>query len=144
MRHGLALVIVALVALPAAAQVTVTGVTPSIGPTSGGTTITITGTNLAWSACFPICNQGAVVVGGVPVSVIGNSNPSSITILTPPHTAGTVDIVVFPSGYPNGFPGHRLPNAFIYSDEIPALGGSSKTLLATLLLLLGLVLVKRA
>jgi len=136
--------LVLLIALPSLAQVTLSGVTPSSGPTTGGTQITITGTGLNWSLCFPICNQGQVLVGGVPVSVLGNANPNALTITTPPHAAGTVDIVVFPSNYPNGFSGYTLTNAFTYdTSSVPALTATQLAALALLLMLTGVVAMRR-
>lgn len=143
MRTGLAILVITLLAVPALAQVTLSGVTPATGPAAGGTTITITGTNLSWSACFPVCNQGAVVIGGVAVPVGGNSNPNALTIITPPHAAGTVDVVVFPSNYPNGFAGYRLSNAFTYNDSVPALGSRERWLLAVALALCGIMVARR-
>jgi hypothetical protein len=136
------LLLITLLAIPCSAQVTLTGVTPNSGPTAGGTPITITGTGLSWSACFPICNQGLVLVGGVPVSVLGNANPNALTIVTPPHAAGTVDIVVFPSNYPNGFTGFTLANAFTYGDPVPLLGARELGALALLLASIAVVAIR--
>jgi len=144
MRSSLVVIVVlALLALPAAAQVTVTGITPATGPTVGGTTITITGTNLSWVVCFPICNPGRVVIGGVPVFVPFNSNPNALTIVTPPHAAGTVDVVVFPSDFGNGFAGYPLPNSFTYVDPAPALSTRALFLLAVALAFCGVSVVRR-
>ncbi|MBU6317248.1 MAG: IPT/TIG domain-containing protein, partial [Acidobacteria bacterium] len=66
----------------------VTAITPAIGPASGGTTITITGTGLAGAG---------VTVGGVPATGVV-ATPTSIAAKTPPGTAGSVDVVITTSG----------------------------------------------
>ncbi|MRH89328.1 cell surface protein [Nocardia sp. SYP-A9097] len=68
---------------------TVTAVSPASGPTSGGTAVTITGTNLTTT-------QSVTVDGGTaPFSVISNTEISAVT---PAGTAGAVDVVVATSG----------------------------------------------
>ncbi|MEV0537915.1 IPT/TIG domain-containing protein [Kitasatospora sp. NPDC050463] len=68
---------------------TVTAVAPSSGPTSGGTTVTVTGTGLS--------TVQSVTVDGVvaPFAVI---NDTTVSVVTPPGTAGAVDVVVTTSG----------------------------------------------
>jgi hypothetical protein len=70
----------------------VTGVSPSSGPTTGGTTVTITGTNFTGTT--------AVTFGGVAATdVTVNSAGTQITAVDPAGTAGEVDILVTtPSG----------------------------------------------
>ena len=65
---------------------TVGSVSPPSGPTAGGTSITITGTGFGSGA--------TVSLGGTPASSVTVANSSTITALTPAHTAGTVDVVV--------------------------------------------------
>ncbi|MGE5057516.1 MAG: beta strand repeat-containing protein [Acidobacteriota bacterium] len=81
---------------------TVTGVTPSSGTTSGGTPVTITGTNFATGATVTVGNAGAtnvVVVSG-----------TQITATTPPGSAGAVTVTVSnPGGQTGG-----LSAAFTY------------------------------
>jgi len=64
---------------------TIGTITPDEGPTSGGTAITITGTNLD--------STDSVTVGGAtaPFSVI---SATSLSVVTPPGTAGAADVVV--------------------------------------------------
>jgi hypothetical protein len=82
---------------------TVTTVSPTSGPTAGGTQIIITGTDF---------NAGATVtVGGSQASGVIVSNSTSITANTPAHAAGTVDVVVTNS---NGQSGTKT-NAFTYN-----------------------------
>jgi len=64
---------------------TITSVTPNNGPTTGGTSITINGTNFV--------NVSSVTVGGVLVTTTSTS-PTQITATTPPGTAGVQQIVV--------------------------------------------------
>jgi hypothetical protein len=77
-----------------AAAPTVTGVAPNQGPTVGGNTITITGTNFTGAT--------AVRFGAVPVprdATFTVDSPTQITVTVPPQAAGVVDITVTtPSG----------------------------------------------
>jgi len=66
-------------------QPTITNVNPSSGPTTGGTPITITGTNFV--------GVSSVTVGGVAVTYTVNSS-TQITATTPLGTAGNQPIVV--------------------------------------------------
>ena len=58
---------------------------PTSGPTSGGTAVTITGTNLATTQSVTFDGTPA------PFSVI---NATTVSAVTPPGTAGAVDVVV--------------------------------------------------
>ncbi|MFE9310697.1 IPT/TIG domain-containing protein [Streptomyces sp. NPDC088353] len=64
---------------------TIVTVNPTSGPTSGGTAVTITGTNLGTAS--------SVTFGGTaaPFSVI---SATTLSAVTPPGTAGAVDVVV--------------------------------------------------
>ncbi|MFI6848519.1 IPT/TIG domain-containing protein [Kitasatospora sp. NBC_00085] len=68
---------------------TITTLTPTSGPTSGGTAVTVTGTNLT--------TTGSVTVDGTlaPFAVI---SATELTIVTPPGTAGAADVVVTTTG----------------------------------------------
>ncbi len=69
---------------------TVTGVAPATGPTTGGTTVTITGTNLAGAS--------AVNFGSIQVHTFTNDTATEITLSSPAGT-GTVDVTVMtPAG----------------------------------------------
>ncbi|HET6503335.1 MAG TPA: IPT/TIG domain-containing protein [Amycolatopsis sp.] len=59
------------------------------GPTSGGTSTTITGTNLA--------NASSVTIGGAAATITAN-NAGSITVTTPTGTAGNASVVVTTPG----------------------------------------------
>jgi acid phosphatase len=82
---------------------TVSAVNPTSGPTAGGTSITITGTNFAAGA--------TVTVGGTAATGVIVNNSTTITATTPAHAAGTVDVVVTNS---NGQSGSKT-NAFTYN-----------------------------
>ena len=70
---------------------TVTGVSPSTGPTTGGTTVNVTGTNLL--------NVGSVKFGTASAGYSCNNAGTSCTVTTPVDTPGTVDVTVTtPSG----------------------------------------------
>ncbi|MER5385552.1 IPT/TIG domain-containing protein [Streptomyces sp. NPDC002688] len=63
----------------------ITTVAPATGPTSGGTAVTITGTSLA--------STDSVTIDGTPApfSVL---SATTLSVVTPPGTAGAVDVVV--------------------------------------------------
>lgn len=69
--------------------VSITSVSPVSGPTTGDTTITITGTGFGVSP--------AVTVGGAAATVL-SASPTSIVAVTPPGTTGPRDVVVTPAG----------------------------------------------
>ena len=69
---------------------TITSVVPSSGPITGGTKVTITGTNLT--------NTSSVMFGGTPGTSISNVESTSITVTTPEKAAGAVAVVVTGSG----------------------------------------------
>jgi hypothetical protein len=92
---------------------TVTGVAPAQGPTAGGTTVTITGTNFL--------NATAVFFGSASATFTVNS-PSQITAFAPPNSEGTVDVQVSnPDGNSTLSPGDR----FTYQGAPPTVTGVS-------------------
>jgi large repetitive protein len=68
----------------------ITGVSPNGGPTGGGTTLTITGTNLG--------NAKAVDFGTTAVTSFVSSSATRIVVVSPTGTAGTVDVCVVAGG----------------------------------------------
>src|SRR5947209_5275844 len=64
----------------------VSAVTPNSGPIGGGTAVTIAGINFQTGA--------TVKLGGANATNVTVSNSGSITATTPPHSAGTIDVVV--------------------------------------------------
>src|SRR6478735_5273344 len=109
----------------------ITSVTPSSGPTTGGTTITINGTDFRDGA--------TVLVGGAAASVMASTDTWAM-FLAPAHGAGSVDVTVT---NPDGGT-YTLASAFTYvtptapvSDPIitsvtpasgPTTGGSAITI----------------
>ncbi len=69
---------------------TITNLTPAAGPTAGGSTVVITGTNFA--------GAGAVTFGGTNAASYTYNSPTQITAVTPPGAAGTVDVRVSADG----------------------------------------------
>ena len=66
-------------------------ITPSSGPAAGGQTVTITGTNF-------VTGSTSVTVGGIAATNVSVSSSTSLTMTTPAHTAGTVDVIVTTTG----------------------------------------------
>lgn len=65
---------------------TITDISPNSGSVSGGTAVTITGTEFATGA--------AVTFGGDSATDVVVTSATEITCVTPAHTAGAVDVVV--------------------------------------------------
>ncbi len=77
---------------------TVTGVSPSSGSTSGGTTVTITGTGFTGAT--------GVDFGSTPGTGVTVVSPTQITAVSPPGTVGSVPVtVITPGGTSGGGPG---------------------------------------
>ncbi len=94
---------------------TVTSVTPTSGPTTGGTTITLTGTNFV---------SGATVrVGGTAATNVTFVSATQLTARTPAGTAGARDVQVT---NPNGQSATRT-GGFTYTASAPALTSVSPT-----------------
>jgi hypothetical protein len=85
-------------------NVTVTGVSPNMGPLAGGTTVTITGTDFE--------DASAVRVGGVNCQTFTYVSPTEITCVTPPGAeTGLVNVsVTTPRGSPS------KTDAFLYFE----------------------------
>src|SRR5207245_2911848 len=81
---------------------TVTTVSPSSGPTAGGTGVTITGTNFATGA--------TVTLGGAGATNVVVVSATQITATTPAHAAGAVTVTVTKPDTQNG----GLSNGFTY------------------------------
>jgi hypothetical protein len=94
-----------------AAVPTVTALAPTSGPTSGGTTVTITGTGLAGTT--------QVAFGGAPAAIVSRT-ANSVVVRTPAHAAGAVDVTVTtPSGT------DTLAGAFTYTPADTGSGGGT-------------------
>ena len=67
---------------------TIASFTPATGPTSGGTAVTVTGTNFGVGS--------TATVGGIPAQggYVGGTGGTSFTLTTPSHAAGSAPIVI--------------------------------------------------
>jgi hypothetical protein len=88
---------------------TVTAVSPSIGPLTGGTSVTVTGTNLTGAT--------AVNFGPDPATTFAVNNATSITATSPAEAAGTVDVTVVT---PAGTSATGAPDLFTYGPTVSA------------------------
>jgi IPT/TIG domain/Fibronectin type III domain len=114
----------------APAAPTVVGVSPAQGPTSGGTTITVTGTEF-------IDGGTTVEVGGQPCTNVTVLSATSLTCVTPAHAPGPVNVTVTTGG------GTSAPfGSFEYvaspptitavsPGEVPTTGGTTVTVTGT-------------
>lgn len=106
---------------------TVTALNPTSGSTAGGTTITISGTNLGTTS--------SVTFGGT-TATLGARNPNSVTVLTPTRAAGNVDVVLTTAGgsatVPGGYTYVSPPTVTAVSpNQGPSAGGTSVTITGT-------------
>ena len=92
-----------------AAAPTVTSINPTSGPTAGGNSVTITGTNLAGAT--------AVSFGSTTATSFTVNGATSITALDPAQSAGTVDVTVTT---PGGTSGTSTADRFTYSAPQPS------------------------
>ncbi len=99
-----------------AAAPTVTGLSPSSGSTSGGYSVVITGTGFTAGS--------TVTVGGTAVNVTFGGATQLTIISMPPHTAGTVDVIVTTPG--EGSSTNTAADDFTYI-QAPTVSGLSPT-----------------
>jgi hypothetical protein len=85
----------------------VTGVSPNSGPGSGGTTITITGSNFD--------PQATVLIGGIAPTSTQVVSGTQITATTPPHAAGQAEVQVINPDQQRGV----MLNAFTFTQVPP-------------------------
>ena len=90
----------------------VNGISPSSGPISGGTTVTISGANFASGA--------AVTFGGTAASSITVSSSSQIVAVSPSHIAGSVAVMVSENGQSS-----TAGTSFTYNALSPTITGIS-------------------
>jgi hypothetical protein len=83
-------------------------ISPTVGPTTGGTAVTIIGTDFL--------DVMGVNFGGVPATAIVVKDPSTLTAATPAHAAGAVDVEVI---YPSQLKAD-LKGGFTYTDDANA------------------------
>ena len=84
----------------------ISGVSPAVGPTGGGTLLTITGSGFVAGA--------TVRVGGVASGSVDVVNASTIRAVTPAHAVGTVDVEVVIAGVTA-----TRPSSFTYLLPVP-------------------------
>jgi len=86
---------------PTPQPIQVTGISPAVGSTQGGTPVTITGSGFAAGA--------SVTIGGVAATSVAVSSATTLTAVAGPHSAGTGDVLVSHQGRQG-----TLANAFTY------------------------------
>jgi guanyl-specific ribonuclease Sa len=97
-----------------AAAPTVTGVSPTSAGNNGGTSVTITGTNLFQTSATK------VAFGTTYASSFTVNSPTSITVTAPAHAVGTVDVIVTTS---NGTSATSSADQVTYFvDQPPTIG----------------------
>ena len=94
---------------------TVTSINPTVGPTAGGQTITIDGTNLGPDSTVTL-GSGASAAPATAVVVAADGN--SLTAKTGPHAAGLVDVNVTDAGGTG-----TLANAYTY-QSLPSISAT--------------------
>jgi hypothetical protein len=86
----------------------VQSVTPSSGPTSGGTTVSIQGANFLGAT--------SVTFGGTPAASFTVNSSTQITAVSPAHAAGPADVQV---ATPNGTSAVNANDVFQYTSAVP-------------------------
>ncbi|MCE4063424.1 IPT/TIG domain-containing protein [Pandoraea sputorum] len=109
-------------------QPTMTMASPSSGPIAGGTSVTITGTGFT--------SGTSVTFGGVSASGVTFNSATSITVTTPAHAAGTVNVVATTAGgsttQPVTFTYFSSPTVTSIAPQSgPVTGGSTVTITGT-------------
>jgi hypothetical protein len=107
----------------------VTSVSPNAGPTSGGTSVTITGTNLGNALAVSFGNVGAIIVSNTATTIVATA---------PAESAGKVDVTVTTVGGTsatgNGDQYTYVPAPTVMGispSSGPAAGGTSVTITGT-------------
>ncbi|HUK89118.1 MAG TPA: IPT/TIG domain-containing protein, partial [Blastocatellia bacterium] len=85
----------------------ISSISPNTGYTGGGNSVTISGSNFVPNA--------TVTIGGPSATSVVVQSASAITVNTPPHVAGTVDVVVTNTDGQTG----TLIGGFTYSTTAP-------------------------
>jgi IPT/TIG domain/Metallo-peptidase family M12 len=93
---------------------TVTSISPVSGLSTGGTAVTITGTNFRTPAAVAFGDLGA----GKAATGVVVVNPTTITATTPAHSAGLKDVVVMNPDQQTG----TLKNGYTYVAAVTATG----------------------
>ncbi len=95
---------------------TVTGISPTSGPTTGGTSVTITGTGFTSSA--------TVMFGSVTATAVTVNSATSISATSPAESAGTVNVTVTT---PSGTSATSTADQFTYVVPVAPVTGDAYT-----------------
>ncbi|WP_228469243.1 IPT/TIG domain-containing protein [Paenibacillus sp. JNUCC31] len=116
--------------IAAIAAPTIANVSPASGPTTGGTTVTLTGTNLT--------DATAVMFGATEATSYTVNSATQITAIAPAGSAGTVDVTVTTPGGTSAtsaadqYTYHAAPTiASVSPASGPTTGGTTVTLTGT-------------
>jgi len=97
-----------------------TDISPASGPTTGGTTVAITGTDIQ--------KEATVLFGNVPAAKINSVTSTSIEAVTPVHNPGKVDVKITNPDTRSD----TLLEAFTFEGGAPAVGGPAPTVSSAL------------
>jgi hypothetical protein len=100
-----------LIASAASAAVTITSVTPSSGPSTGGTEVVVRGTGFSERVGSPSLPPG-VSFGSTLATEVLLADESTIRVIAPPHLPGVVSLTVH-----SGDGTATLPDAFSYLGD---------------------------
>jgi hypothetical protein len=100
----------------AVALAAVTGVSPTSGPTGGGTSVAVSGSGFA--------NAVQVYFGASPATTFTVNSSTRITATAPPQTAGTVDVTVVRV---EGTSATSAADQFTYNPTAPSVTGLNTT-----------------
>ena len=105
-------------------------VTPSSGPSQGGTSVTISGTSF-YGCCILSACPGPKVLFDTSQAQVVKWSGTEVTVITPPHADGVVNVTV------DNFGTGIIKNGFTYTSSIPTLSGGFLLLLLSMLAALG-------
>ncbi len=98
----------------------ITNLNPISGPTYGGTTVVITGTNFTGATQITIGGNN-LAPGSLPTGFVVNGTGTTITFVTPAHSAGQVDVTVT-----RGVDSDTATNAYEYLTPVATSRGISQ------------------
>ncbi|HEY8740317.1 MAG TPA: IPT/TIG domain-containing protein, partial [Candidatus Dormibacteraeota bacterium] len=101
-----------------APQPVITSIAPTNGPTAGGTTVTITGTGLTATDFYAVGDftVAANVHQCIPANACSVTGDTTVSIVTPAHPAGTVDLFVHTGG---GWTAATPSDQFTFGVRLP-------------------------